>query len=101
MAAWPLLAVALAGTGHKQLPWPLALLAGFVAIMLLPVRSALRWWVSRPSSALSNQLTMALVVTLSSAWVTASVASPPRESRERVPAGPTWKLIRSGAGRES
>jgi Kef-type K+ transport system membrane component KefB len=71
--------VALAGTGHKQLPWPLTLLllACFVAIMMLPVRSALRWWVSRPSSALSNQLTMALVLALSSAWVTASLGLHP------------------------
>jgi Kef-type K+ transport system membrane component KefB len=80
VAAWVVLAAALAGTTQKSgRPWPmtLVLIAGFTVIMLLAVRPALRWWMSRRRAVLSNQLPVALVLALGSAWVTASLGLHP------------------------
>jgi Kef-type K+ transport system membrane component KefB len=80
VAAWLVLAAALAGTVHKpSRPWPVTLLlfTCFVAIMLLAVRPALRWWISRPGSFMSNQLPVALALALASAWVTTSLGLHP------------------------
>jgi Kef-type K+ transport system membrane component KefB len=80
VAAWVALAAALAGTASKSSrPWPVTLLlvTGFVVIMMLVVRPALRRWIVRPSSVLSSQLTVALVLALASAWVTASLGLHP------------------------
>jgi Kef-type K+ transport system membrane component KefB len=80
VAAWVLLAAALVGTADKpSRPWPvmLLLICGFVMIMLLVVRPALRWWVRRPRSALSNQLPVALALALGSAWVTGALGLHP------------------------
>jgi Kef-type K+ transport system membrane component KefB len=80
VAAWLVLAAALVGTAHRPgRPWPLTLLlvSCFAAIMLLAVRPALRWWISRPDSVLSDQLLVALILALGSAWVTASLGLHP------------------------
>lgn len=80
VAAWLVLAAALVGTVHKPgLPWPVTLLliSCFTVIMLLAVRPALRWWISRSHSVLSNQLAVALALALGSAWVTASLGLHP------------------------
>jgi Kef-type K+ transport system membrane component KefB len=80
VAAWLVLAVALAGTADKPgRPWfmTLLLVSCFAAIMLLAVRPALRWWIRRPGSVLSNQLPVALILALCSAWVTASLGLHP------------------------
>jgi Kef-type K+ transport system membrane component KefB len=80
LAAWLVLAAALAGTVHKPgRPWPVTLLlvSCFAAVMLLAVRPALRWWISRPRSVLTSQLPVALALALGSAWVTASLGLHP------------------------
>ena len=80
VTAWLVLAVALVGAVHKPgRPWPVTLLliVCFVAVMLLAVRPALRWWMGRRRSLLSNQLMMALVLALGCAWVTASLGLHP------------------------
>jgi len=80
VAAWLVLAVALAGTAHKPgRPWPVTLLliSCFAAIMLLGVRPALRWLIGRKNALLSNQLALALTLALGSAWVTASLGLHP------------------------
>ena len=80
VAAWILLAAALVGTANSpSRPWPVTLLliAGFAAVMLLGVRPALSWWISRPGTLLANQVPVALALTLGSAWVTASLGLHP------------------------
>ena len=80
VAAWLVLAVALVDTAQKPgRPWPVTLLLiiCFVVIMLLAVRPALRWWMSRRRFVLSNQLPVALALALGSAWVTASLGLHP------------------------
>lgn len=80
VVAWLVLAAALVGTVHKPgRPWPLTLLliSCFAVIMLLVVRPALRWWMGRPHSLLSNPLAIALVLALGSGWVTASLGLHP------------------------
>ena len=80
VAAWVALAAALVGTsGRTGRPWPetLGLIVCFAAVMLLGVRPALRFWLSRRRSMLSNQLPVALVLALGSAWVTASLGLHP------------------------
>jgi K+:H+ antiporter len=80
VVAWLVLAAALVGTTDRPgRPWPVTLLlvAGFVAVMLLAVRPALRWWISRRDSVLSTQLPLALALALGSAWVTASLGLHP------------------------
>lgn len=80
VAAWLVLAVTLANRAHKPgRPWPvvLVLFVCFVAVMLLAVRPALRWWIGRPQSLLSNRLAVAMTLALGSAWVTASLGLHP------------------------
>jgi Kef-type K+ transport system membrane component KefB len=80
VSAWLVLAVALVGTSAaSSRPWPLTvlLLAGFVVLMLAVVRPALRWWMRRPGALLSNQVPLALVLAVASAWVTASLGLHP------------------------
>jgi Kef-type K+ transport system membrane component KefB len=80
VAAWLVLAAALAGTVHKPgrpLPLTLLLITGFIAVMLLAVRPALGRWITRPRSVLSNLLPLALVLALGSAWVTSSLGLHP------------------------
>jgi Kef-type K+ transport system membrane component KefB len=80
VAAWLVLAAALVGTTHaagRRWPVTLLLITGFTAAMLLLVRPALRWWIVRSRSVLSNQLPLALALALGSAWVTASLGLHP------------------------
>jgi Kef-type K+ transport system membrane component KefB len=80
VAAWIALAVALVGTSHRTgRPWweTLGLIVCFAAVMLLGVRPALRFWMNRRRSMLSNQLPVALFLALGSAWVTASLGLHP------------------------
>jgi Kef-type K+ transport system membrane component KefB len=80
VAAWLVLAAALVGTaaaGSRSWPVTVALLAGFVVLMLVVVRPALRWWIRRPGTLLSNQVPLALVLVLASAWVTSSLGLHP------------------------
>jgi Kef-type K+ transport system membrane component KefB len=80
VAAWLVLAAALVGTAqHASRSWPvtLVLLIVFVAFMLLAVRPALRWWIRRPGAVLTNQLPVALALTLGSAWITAALGLHP------------------------
>lgn len=80
VGAWLVLAVALVGVAHKPgLPWPMTalLITCFAAIMLLAMRPALRWWIGRERSLLSNQLVVAMVLALGSGWVTAALGLHP------------------------
>jgi Kef-type K+ transport system membrane component KefB len=80
VAAWVALAAALVGTaGRTGRPWPemLGLIICFAAFMLLGVRPALRFWMSRRRFPLSSPLPVALVLALGSAWVTASLGLHP------------------------
>jgi K+:H+ antiporter len=82
VAAWLVLAVALAGAAHQPgRPWPvtLALISGFIAVMLLAVRPALRWWIRRSGALQSGPLAvvLALVLALGCAWVTTSLGLHP------------------------
>lgn len=80
VAAWLLLAAALVGTsaaGTRPLAVTVLLLACFVVFMLVVIRPALRWWIRRPGSLLSNQVPLALVLAVASAWVTASLGLHP------------------------
>ncbi len=79
-AAWLVLPAVLVGTHQKsRWPWPVTLLliSCFAVIMLRMVRPALRWWIARPRSVLSNQLPAAVALALGSAWVTASLGLHP------------------------
>lgn len=74
--AWMVLAVALAGTtGSSKRPWlvTFGLFAAFVAVMLLAVRPALRWWFDRRGAVLSDQMPVAVMLALGSAWLTTSL----------------------------
>ncbi|HEX6519186.1 MAG TPA: cation:proton antiporter [Streptosporangiaceae bacterium] len=76
--AWLALAI-VAGTAHTQgWSWPVTLLliSGFAAVMLLAVRPALRWWLSR-RTVLAERLPVAMALALGSAWVTASLGLHP------------------------
>jgi len=80
VAAWLVLAVALAGVAHKSgRSWlvTLLLISGFAAIMLFAVRPALRWLMSRKSFLLSGRTVVALTLALGGAWVTASLGLHP------------------------
>jgi Kef-type K+ transport system membrane component KefB len=73
VAAWLVLAWALLGTKqHSSVrwPWPLVLIVCFAAVLLGVVRPALRWWIRRPGSLMSNQLPVAIVLALGCAWIT-------------------------------
>jgi Kef-type K+ transport system membrane component KefB len=78
--AWLVLAAALIGTGHSgRFPWPviLLMLCGFVAVLLLGVRPLLTWWTNRSQSVLLDLVPVALVLALSSGWVTAALGLQP------------------------
>lgn len=80
VTAWLVLAAALVGTravGTRPLAVTVLLLACFVVFMLVVIRPALRWWIRRPGSLLSNQVPLALVLAVASAWVTASLGLHP------------------------
>ncbi len=80
VTAWLVLAAALVGTraaGSRSWLVTVLLLAGFVVLMLAAVRPALRWWIRRPGALLTNQVPLALVLTLASAWVTGSLGLHP------------------------
>lgn len=80
VTAWLVLALALVGTSAAGTrPWALTvlLLAGFVVLMLVVVRPALRWWIRRPGALLSSQVPVALVLAVASAWVTGSLGLHP------------------------
>lgn len=80
VAAWLVLALALAGTTSRSgRPWLLTVLltAGLVAVLLFVVRPALRWWMSRRWFVLSAQLPVAFVLALGTAWATASLGLHP------------------------
>ncbi|MCK9893426.1 cation:proton antiporter [Frankia sp. AgB32] len=79
-SAWLVLAAALAGTDAAgSRPWPatMALLTGFVALMMLAVRPVLMWWTRRPGAVLSSQVSVALVLAAGAAWATASLGLHP------------------------
>jgi Kef-type K+ transport system membrane component KefB len=74
VAAWLVLAVAISGSPSAPArPWAetALLVTGWVAIMLIVVRPVLRLWAERPGVTRSAQVPVAIVLTLSSAWVTA------------------------------
>ncbi|MGP3976836.1 cation:proton antiporter [Streptomyces sp. 8N114] len=76
VAAWLVLAAVLSDSGQAtRWSWPvaLALLAAFTAFLLGVARPALRWWLERPATLLSNPVPVALVLALGSAWVTESL----------------------------
>ncbi|MFF5014728.1 cation:proton antiporter [Streptomyces sp. NPDC001165] len=80
VAAWLVLAAVLSDSGSDsgratRWSWPvaLALLAAFAAFVLGVVRPALRRWLNRPATLLSNPVPVALVLALGSAWVTESL----------------------------
>lgn len=80
VAAWVVLAAALVGTSAAgSRPWPVTvlLLVGFIVLMLVVVRAALRWWIRRPGALLSSQVPLALVLAVASAWVTSSLGLHP------------------------
>lgn len=80
VSAWLVLALALVGTsaaGTRSWPLTVLLLAGFVVLMFAVIRPALRWWVRRPGALLSNQVPLALVLAVTSAWVTSSLGLHP------------------------
>lgn len=80
VAAWVILAAALAGTSHaSRWSWPMMVLltAVFVVAMFGVLRPALSWWMQRPGRLLANQVPVALGFALASAWVTASLGLHP------------------------
>jgi Kef-type K+ transport system membrane component KefB len=73
VAAWLALAAALVSATSKHgRPWweTALLLIGFVAVMLLVIRPALRWWMTHRRSPMGGQLLVAMVLALGGAWVT-------------------------------
>lgn len=80
LIAWLVLAAALVTTQHGTgLGWPQATLiaVGFVVAMLFVVRPALKFLMGRPGSVLSNQVPVAFLLAMGSAWVTASLGIHP------------------------
>lgn len=80
VTAWLVLAAALVGTSaatRRPLAVTVLLLACFVVFMLVVVRPVLRWWIRRPGALLTNQVPLALVLAVASAWVTASLGLHP------------------------
>lgn len=80
VAAWLVLAAALAGTGHATArSWPvtLLLLSLFTAALFLLVRPLLARWLERSGALAAHQLTIALGLALGSAWVTAELGLHP------------------------
>lgn len=76
LAAWLVLAAALAGTSQAA-PWPwattLLLVVVFAAVMVLVVRPVLAWWLRAAGSGLVNHVPLAVGLAFGSAWVTATL----------------------------
>jgi K+:H+ antiporter len=111
VAAWLVLAAALVGTSaasKRPLAITVLLLVGFVALMLVVVRPALRWWIRRPGALLTNQVPLALVLAVASAWVTASLGLHPvfgaflagltMPSRDDVPDADVLRIMEQAGG---
>jgi Kef-type K+ transport system membrane component KefB len=80
VAAWLALAAVVADATHRAgRPWDVNLLLFlvFLAAMWFVVRPALRWWMERRRSTLSNKLPIALVLALGGAWATATLGLHP------------------------
>lgn len=78
--AWLVLAAALVGTrAAGSRPWfqTALLLAGFVALMFLVIRPALKWWIHRPGAVVLSQVPVALVLAMAGAWATAALGLHP------------------------
>jgi Kef-type K+ transport system membrane component KefB len=78
--AWLVLAAALIGTSHSgRFSWPVTLLLTgcLVAVMLIVVRPALNWWVSRSQSLLADPVPVAFALALACAWATATLGLQP------------------------
>ena len=74
--AWLALAAAIAGTSHSShRSWLVtsAMIVGWAALMMLVARPALRWWFSRSSAVLAQQLPVAIILTMTNAYVTTSL----------------------------
>lgn len=80
LTAWLVLAAALVttqqGTGRSWQETTL-LAIGFVVVMLFVVRPVLKFLMSRPGSVLSNQVPVAFLLAMGSAWVTAELGVHP------------------------
>lgn len=79
VAAWLLLAVAIAKTGHGGRPWPVTALLAVVliAVMFGVVRPALAWSRRRWGALARHQVATAVVLALADAWVTARLGLQP------------------------
>lgn len=74
--SWPVLAVVLVGSTDGSTPtWTVrvALLAGYLLVMLFAVRPLLVWWMRRPGALMTNQVPVAVAVALGSAWATSAL----------------------------
>ncbi|MFG2952142.1 cation:proton antiporter [Streptomyces sp. NPDC048291] len=74
--SWPVLAVALIGGEDGSLrAWTVkvALLAGYVLVMFVVVRPALKWWMNRPGALMTNHVPLAAALALASAWATSAL----------------------------
>ncbi|MET7467476.1 cation:proton antiporter [Micromonospora sp. NPDC005686] len=80
VGAWLILAAAVIGTDAATgRPWitTFLLLAGFLGVMILLVRPALKWWVERPGTVVARHVPVALVLAAAAAWATASLGLHP------------------------
>src|SRR5262249_44207013 len=80
LTAWLVLAAALVTTQQGTgLGWQetTLLAVGFVLAMLFVVRPVLKYLMSRPGSVLSNQVPVAFLLAMGSAWVTAALGIHP------------------------
>jgi K+:H+ antiporter len=85
VAAWLILAAALAAAVHgpgRAWPVTLVLICSFAAAMLFVARPALRWWLGRRRSVLSDPVLVAFGLALGSAAVTALLGA---SGHRRIP----------------
>lgn len=56
-------------------PWDMTvmLLAGYMAVTWTLVRPALRWWLQRPNAVVADNVPVAVVIAMGSAWATAAL----------------------------
>ncbi|MFI7497597.1 cation:proton antiporter [Streptomyces sp. NPDC049687] len=74
--SWPVLAVVLVGTENGSVrTWTgkVALLIGYVLVMVFAVRPLLVWWMRRPGALMTNHVPVAVAVALGSACVTSAL----------------------------